>query len=111
MTPDWSHVDRYIYALGHLLSVLAILLLVVINFQIRSLRMGIQEDFATLNEKFAGMEAAQQLVADDIAALKAEIIALNQASNVDLSPLIQRAENIEAALRAAAGSSAGSGDV
>lgn len=70
--------------------------------------MGLKEDFGTLTGKFDGLEAATLAVADDIAALKQEISDANERANIDLSPLMARADNIEAGLRAAVGSQAGS---
>lgn len=70
--------------------------------------MGLKEDFGTLTSKFDGLESATLAVADDIAALKQEIADANERANIDLSPLMARADNIEAGLRAAVGSQAGS---
>lgn len=70
--------------------------------------MTLKDDFATLQGKFDTMESAVTAVAEDIAALKNEIKEANDRANIDLSPLVARAEGIEAGLRAAAGSQAGS---
>lgn len=70
--------------------------------------MGLKEDFDVLSGKFDALDGATQAVADDIAALKEEIRVLNEQSNVDLTGLIARADNIEARLRGAAGPTAGS---
>lgn len=70
--------------------------------------MGLKEDFEALSGKFDGLESATLAVADDIAALKNEISEANDRANIDLSPLMARADNIEAGLRAAVGSQAGS---
>lgn len=70
--------------------------------------MGLREDFEALTAKFDGLESAVTAVAEDIAALKDEITEANERANIDLSPLIARAEGIEAGLRAAVGSGPGS---
>lgn len=70
--------------------------------------MGLKEDFQTLQGKFDGLESASLAVADDIAALKNEISEANDRANIDLSPLMARADKIEAGLRSAAGPQAGS---
>lgn len=70
--------------------------------------MGLTEDFAALSAKFDGLESATTAVADDIAALKRELEEANARANIDLAPLIARAEGIEAGLRAAVGSQPGS---
>ena len=72
--------------------------------------MATQADLDNLNLKVDALESATQLIADDVAALKLEIIALNENTNVDLGPAIARIEGIEARLRAVAGSSPGSDD-
>ena len=76
--------------------------------RMEKLIMGLKEDFDNLNTKFDGLESASLAVADDIAALKREIVEANERANIDLSPLVARAEGIEAGLRAAAGSQPGS---
>lgn len=84
--------------------------------------MGLKEDYAALNDKFTGLEATTNTTADavadvalDISALKAEIAEANERANIDLQPLIARAEGLEAkmvglgeTLRAAAGPVPGS---
>lgn len=70
--------------------------------------MALKDDFATLQGKFDTMETAVSAVAEDITALKNEIKDANDRANIDLSPLIARAENIEAGLRSAVGSQPGS---
>lgn len=74
----------------------------------REIFMGLKEDFETLKSKFDSLDSATQAVADDIAALKSEIKEANDRANIDLSPLVERANNIEARLRGAAGPNAGS---
>jgi hypothetical protein len=96
------------------------LLLLILIFQrqiklstlrdIRRIVMSVTEDLATLTTKFDDMEAAVTLAVADIAAYIEELRAANEAANIDLSPLIARAENIAAGLRAAAGSNPGSDD-
>lgn len=73
--------------------------------------MALKEDFQTLQSKFDGMESAVTAVADDIAALKSEIEEANERANIDLLPLVARADGIEAGLRAAVGSQPGSDPV
>lgn len=70
--------------------------------------MGLKEDFETLSGKFDSLDSATQAVADDIAALKEEIKVANDRANIDLSPLVARADSIETRLRGAAGPNAGS---
>lgn len=94
-----------------LLAINTLLLLAALEFLRRIRRdMATQADLEALSAKFDAMEEAVTVVADDIAALKQEIIELNENTNVDLTPLIARAEGIEARLRAAAGSNPGSDD-
>lgn len=76
--------------------------------KLEELIMGLREDFEALTAKFDGLESAVTAVAEDIAALKDEITEANERANIDLSPLIARAEGIEAGLRAAVGSGPGS---
>ena len=76
--------------------------------RMEELFMGAKEDLDTLTGKFDSLESAVVAVADDIAALKAEIAAANANANIDLSLLIARADGIEAGLRAAVGAGPGS---
>lgn len=76
------------------------------NF-VKETLMGLKEDVETLKEKFDTLESAALAVADDIAALKNELKEANDRANIDLSPFIERAGNMEAGLRAAAGPQAG----
>lgn len=70
--------------------------------------MGLKEDHQALTGRFDKLDEATQLVADDIAALKREIAEANDRANIDLTPLMSRADAIEARLRGSAGSQAGS---
>lgn len=75
---------------------------------VKEQHMALKDDFETLNGKFDALDSATQAVADDIAALKTEIKEANERANIDLSPLVARAEGIEGRLRGAAGPNAGS---
>lgn len=81
------------------------------NEKVEKLIMGLREDHDTLTAKFGELELAAVAVADDIAALKRELEEANERANIDLSPFIARADNIQAGLRAAAGSQPGSDTV
>lgn len=70
--------------------------------------MGLKEDNEALNERFGRVETAVDLIAADVSALKAELEEANERANIDLSPLITRAEGIEARLTGIAGPNAGS---
>jgi hypothetical protein len=70
--------------------------------------MALKDDVQTLQGKFDAMETAVTAVAEDIAALKNELKEANERANIDLTPLITRAENIEAGLRASVGAQPGS---
>ena len=63
--------------------------------------MSLKDDVQTLTDKVGNIEEntaqlgeSTQLIADDVAALKQELIVANEKSNVDLSPLIERAGKI-----------------
>nr|AUN37457.1 hypothetical protein [uncultured bacterium] len=67
--------------------------------------MATQQDVDTLSQRMSDIEqsttklgSAVKTSGEDVAALKKEIADLNARSNVDLSPLIARAENISAGL-------------
>lgn len=79
-----------------------------LNRKVDEALMGLKEDHQALTERFDKLDEATQLVADDIAALKQEIAEANERANIDLSPLVSRANDIEARLRGSAGSQAGS---
>lgn len=70
--------------------------------------MGLKEDNEILNERMGRVETAVDLIAADVTALKTEIEQANERANIDLSPLIARAEGIEARLTGIAGPNAGS---
>lgn len=70
--------------------------------------MGLKEDNEALNERFGRVETAVDLIAADVTALKTELQEANERANIDLSPLIARAEGIEARLTGIAGPNAGS---
>lgn len=70
--------------------------------------MGLKEDNEALSERFGRVETAVDLIAADVAALKTELEDANERANIDLSPLIARAEGIEARLTGIAGPNAGS---
>lgn len=78
------------------------------NEKVEKLIMGLREDHDVLVGKFDTLETAVTAVAEDIAALKTELQQANDRANIDLSPLIARAEGIEAGLKAAVGSQPGS---
>lgn len=69
--------------------------------------MGLKEDNETLNERMGRVETAVDLIAADVSALKTELEQANERANIDLSPLIARAEGIEARLTGIAGPNAG----
>lgn len=95
----------------YLLAINTLLLLAALEILRRIRRdMATQADLDRLNQKVDGIESGVNLVADDVAALKLEIIALNENTNVDLGPAIARLESMEARLRAIAGSNPGSDD-
>lgn len=75
---------------------------------VKEIEMGLKEDFQTLTERFDRLDEAALAVADDIAALKNEIKEANDRANIDLTPLVTRAEGIESRMRASAGPNAGS---
>jgi len=67
--------------------------------------MATQEDVKTLTDKIGTIEEntsalveANQLIADDVAALKRELEEANAKTQLDLTPLIERASNIGTAL-------------
>lgn len=70
--------------------------------------MGLKEDHEALQGKMDNIEKGVDLVAKDVTALKDEIKAANEKANVDLSPLVARAEAIEARLGVIAGPNVGS---
>lgn len=70
--------------------------------------MATKEDVARLEEAQRKTLEAVDLVAADTTALKDELKALNENTNVDLSGVIATAEGMEARLRAIAGPNAGS---
>ena len=70
--------------------------------------MGLKEDLDALNGRFDRMESAVDAAAADITALKDELKEANERANIDLAPLIARAEGIESRLLGAAGPNAGS---
>ena len=70
--------------------------------------MGLKEDNDALTERMGQVESAVELVAADVSALKDELKAANERSNIDLTPLIARAEGIAARLTGIAGQNAGS---
>jgi hypothetical protein len=70
--------------------------------------MGLKEDHAELQGKMGNIEEAAQLIADDVTALKDELKEANERANIDLTPLVARADNIAARLSGIAGPNAGS---
>lgn len=80
-------------------------------YRMEKILMGVTEDLATLNAQFDGIESAVLVIADDIAAYVAEIREANERANIDLSPLIARAEGIETRLRGVAGPNPGTDPV
>jgi methyl-accepting chemotaxis protein len=89
---------------------------------VKEIHMALKDDVKALTDQIGSIEEgnqktaeAVQLIADDVTALKKEIADANEKSNVDLSPLVQRAANIAASsnavsskLREIAGPNAGS---
>ena len=56
------------------------------------------DTIGSIEENTANLGQATQLIGDDVAALKRELEEANAKTNLDLSPLIQRAGNIASAI-------------